>query len=155
MKEATAKSKKAVIKKKSASKKVKTKKTLGKIDFDKIQSNLDKEQEKNKILKPISGIKKPPLRRVKLYDNGVEMYLSDNRKVAIALESDGSFVIETKKALKTEEPFSGFSPAKIKYMKKWGIKVASCQLNISKEALIAIGMIISKMQQSGVLKDEK
>jgi len=54
MKEATAKSKKAVIKKKSASKKVKTKKTLGKIDFDKIQSNLDKEQEENKILKPIS-----------------------------------------------------------------------------------------------------
>lgn len=154
MKEATAKSKKAV-KKKSASKKVKRKKTLKKIDFNKFQVEEDKEQEENKTLKPVSGIKKPPLRRVKLYDNGVEMYLSDNRKVAIALESDGSFVIETKKALKTEESFSAFSPAKIKYMKKWGIKVASCQLNISKEALIAIGMIISKMQQSGVFQDKK
>ena len=155
MKKEKAKAKKSAIKKKTAVKKVKPKKELGKVNFKKLQKEVEKKQEKIKPEVPKNKVAKPKFKRVKVYDNGVEMYLSDNRKVAIALEEDGSFVLETKKVLKADEPFSAFSPAKVKYMKKWGVKVASCQLNISKEALIAIGMGISEMLKSGVFNEQE
>jgi hypothetical protein len=148
--------KKKVVKKKAVKpkKKANKPKELGKVDFEKLQKEIDRKQQKENPQSGKKSISKPKFKRVKVYDNGIEMYLSDNRKISIAQEDDGSFIIETKKVLKAEEPFSAFSPAKVKYMKKWGVKVASCQVNISKEALIAIGMAINEMLKKGVFKSE-
>ena len=146
--------KKAPTKKKSAVKK-KPKKILEEIDFEKLQKETEKSQEKIPPVVPKNKVPKPKFKRVKVYENGIEMYLPDNRKVSIAQETDGSFIVETKKVLKPEEPFSVFSPAKVRYLKRWGIKLASMQINISREALIAIGMGISEMLKKGVFQSEK
>jgi len=149
-----AKPKKAATKKTAPKKNIK-KGDLPEIYFKKLRKEAKEAQERltPKAIKP--KVAKPKFRRVRVYDNGVEMYMSDNRKVSIASEEDESFIIETKKVLKKDEPFSVFSPAKIKYLKKWGFKTASCQLNISKEALISIGIGISELLRSGVLSDKE
>lgn len=141
--------------KKSPRKKVNKKGDLPDIDFKKLRKEAEAAQKKIAPEIPKPKISKPKFRRVRVYDNGVEMYMSDNRKVSIALEEDGNFLIETKKILKKDEQFSAFSPAKIKYLKKWGLKAASCQLNISRDALIAIGMGISELLRNGALGDKE
>lgn len=95
---------------------------------------LEAEEQKRKQPKPVI----PSLRRVREYDNGYELYLTEGRKVSVFQDADGGFVVETKRTLKGGEAFRDFSPVRIKNEKKWGTSVAACRLNLSKDAILAV-----------------
>jgi hypothetical protein len=108
-----------------------------------------KPKQRQRHLKPIDEIKLeaevkkpkpviPSLRRVREYDNGYELYLTEGRKVSVFQDADGGFVVETKRTLKGGETFRDFSPVRIKNEKKWGTSLAACRLNLSKDAILAV-----------------
>jgi len=112
------------------------------------------EEIKNKIVEPISfeGVEKPKFKRVVSYTNCVSTYLGQNRKVSIAQEDDDTFIIETKRTLNEGEDFKDYNPAILNHKTKWGISVVSCKINISREAMIAIGMAFNEMLEDGKIK---
>lgn len=112
------------------------------------------EEIKNKTVEPISfeGVEKPKFKRVVSYTNCVSTYLGQNRKVSIAQEDDDTFIIETKRTLNEGEAFKDYNPAVLNHKTKWGISVVSCKINISREAMIAIGMAFNEMLEDGKIK---
>lgn len=128
------------------------------LDLDELEQ-LEKEvanveEIKNKTVEPISfeGVEKPKFKRVVSYTNCVSTYLGQNRKVSIAQEDDDTFIIETKRTLNEGEEFKDYNPAVLNHKTKWGISVVSCKINISREAMIAIGMAFNEMLADGKIK---
>lgn len=112
----------------------------------------DKEQEQERQEKPKQTLQKSKLRRVRFWDNGIEMYLPDSRKVTIFEKEDGVLVIETKKSLKADEDFADFVPVKIDLEKRWGARVATCQFTMSKEAVLSLLMGLNELIKNGTIK---
>jgi len=151
--------------KKDASKSVGRKSVTPPVSDKKAQANKRKSDPKKiETQKPLEDIKlelpnpeinqlpKPKFRRVRFWENGIEMYLQESRKVTIFQQKDGTFTIETKKSLGKDDDFSSFMPVDIDLNEKWGMRVATCRFTLSREAILAIGMGLNEMVKSQVIK---
>ena len=118
---------------------------LPKSKLDEIKLDLNKSPE-------INQLPKPKFKRVRFWENGIEMYLQEGRKVTIFQQDDGTFVIGTKKSLDKDEDFTDFMPVSIDLDTKWGMRVASCRFVLSREAILAIGMGLNELVKSQVIK---
>ncbi len=118
---------------------------LPKSKLDEIKLDLNKSPE-------INQLPKPKFKRVRFWENGIEMYLQEGRKVTIFQQDDGAFVIGTKKSLDKDEDFTDFMPVSIDLDTKWGMRVASCRFVLSREAILAIGIGLNELVKSKVIK---
>ena len=150
-------------KKKSAKKKLPTKKTLSK--SAKINSVKKKELKKikqpKKIVldeppsnKALSKTPKPKIKRYEVFENAIKVYMN-NSNVAIIKNGNGTLTIVTKKVLGENDSIASFNPATIELMKRGKIKVGILKLRISMDGLSAILMAFTKMLKSGMLVEEK
>jgi len=118
---------------------------LPKSKLDEIKLDINKTPE-------INQLPKPKFKRVRFWENGIEMYLQEGRKVTIFQRDDGAFVIGTKKSLDKDEDFTDFMPVSIDLDSKWGMRVASCRFVLSREAILAIGIGLNELVKSKVIK---
>lgn len=114
-------------------------------EIEDIKVELPSEVEEKKL-------PKPRFRRVRFHENGIEMYLEEGRKVTIFQGDDGTFTIETKKALKPEDDFASFVPVSIDLDSKWGLRTAKCRFVLSREAMLALGIGLNEIVKAKIVK---